>query len=146
MTLKTLADVRVLIERHLPEDRRERHTFIGRALVVLRFLKPETGRFSKKTGRRLSTNLAIAERDQGLRSISPKANNREKQGGKQGDLSLWKEKRGDVPLLRPNLPAPPAPTDLPGRRRQQPDRQSRSSDRFTVLSLLFAFGEIDLSP
>ena len=48
MTLKTLADVRVLIERHLPEDRRERHTFIGRALVVLRFLKSETGRFSKK--------------------------------------------------------------------------------------------------
>jgi hypothetical protein len=67
------------------------------------------GDFPRKTGRRLSTNRAIAERDQGFRWISPKTNNREKQGGKQGDLSLWKEKRGDVPLLRPNLPAPPAP-------------------------------------
>jgi hypothetical protein len=27
MTLKTLADVRALIERHLPEDRRERPTW-----------------------------------------------------------------------------------------------------------------------
>jgi hypothetical protein len=36
------------------------------------------GDFPRKTGRRLSTNRAIAERDQGFRWISPKTNNRER--------------------------------------------------------------------
>ena len=100
------------------------------------------GDFPRKTGRRLSTNRPITESDEGLSSFLQK----QITGRKQGNDSL--ETGGSA--APPDLPAPPA---QPPRRptyevdvRNKPRSRIRSTDRFPVFSLLFASGEIILSP
>ena len=96
------------------------------------------GDFPKKTGRRLSTNRESLREIRDLDNFSKRQITREKQGGSE---TLLKQEVSRC-SARPAGAAGAPPTDPRCRRRQQPGRQIRSSDRFPVFSLLFAFGEI----